>query len=185
MTYEICDYSRIYKGMPNRIDPRVAIARHIGWINTHNYGYPVPWRVPEPVNYNYAVRSGRPIECKFIQDQVFYRTETDSRWWTVYYVPEDSLAAFDSWVKQQPIDYLWFHTRPPAIRTNQRLLYNKKAAEINVNERLFQMGYYAKLGSKYFVDDDHALLSIMGPVRDRVLNGPVDEQTDLLDQAES
>lgn len=185
MTYEICNHAKIYKGLKNRIDPRVPIARHIAWQATTNSGTPSPWHVPEPNNYNYAVRGPRAYDCAFLQDQVFYREENSRRWWSVYYVTQDKIPQFEAWARQQSIDYLWFNSRAVPIRQNQRLLWNTKCAELNDSERLFQMGYYANLRSKYFIDDDTELLSIMGPVRDRVLDGLDFEDTGKFDEVES
>jgi len=169
MSYQVVNFAAVYRGNQNRIDPRVAIARHLEWSKNTGYGLPTPWRVPEPDNYNHAIRTTHPVACDFIKDAVFYRDLTTNKWWNVFYVPTAQDTDFRAWVEQQDLDIYWFHTKAPAIREERRRLYNAANGEINTDERLFQMGYYADLSSKYFSDDDKKLLELMGPVRNRVL----------------
>lgn len=169
MRYQTFNFAAQYRGNPSRIDPRVPIARHMDWVKTTGT-VPTAWRVPEPDNYNHAIRTPRPIVCEFVKDAVFYRDLATNKWWNVFYVPEHQVEAFRAWVDQQDTDLYWYHTKPPAIRPSRPRLYNTAQAEINVDERLFQMGYYAKLGSKYFSEDDKKLLELLGPVRNRVLD---------------
>lgn len=185
MTFHIHNFAKMSRGSPKRIDPRVALARHMGWQAHTNHYSPTPWRVPEPCHYNYAVRAGRPLNCEFIRNQVFYKDTDLKLWWSLYFVTEEHAQAFKLWAHAQPIDIYWFNSKQPVVKDYQRLLHNTACAELNDNERLFQMGYYANLRSKYFVDDDTELLSIMGPVRDRVLTGLDLEDTGKFDEAQS
>ena len=173
MSYQIIDYSRLSKRDVLKNDPRVAIARHMEWQPNYNYNALVVWHGIEPVNFNHALFGARPLECKFIQDSVIYKDTKTSKWWSVFLVPDNLEERFELWLKEQPIDIHWFASKRTRIRARQGLLYNTKNADINTNERLFQMGYYAKLGSKYFTDtDDTMLLDRLGPIRDCVLDGP-------------
>ena len=50
------------------------------------------------------------------------------------------------------------------------MLYNRKnSPEMTAEERLYTMGYFAKLHSKYFSEDDTMLLERLGPIRTEVL----------------
>jgi hypothetical protein len=153
--------------LPAYRDPRTPIAFHIGWIKT--YAKDIIFSLPEPDNYNRAVCCLRPVECKFINDQVFYRDLTTNLWWTVLYVPEDQINQFDAWVLQQNYLLSWSVQRATRIREQQGLLYARKNSDITVNERLFQMGYYAKLRDKYFALNDKMLLERLGPARAEVI----------------
>ena len=169
MSYQTIDYAKLSRRDVLKCDPRVAIARHMDWQPNYNSKAAVAWTLPEPVNYNRAVCGPRPIECKFITNNIFYRDEKTQKWWSVYYVTEQLQAKFEDWIKLQDIEIYWFNCKPVRMREHQKLLYNIKNGEINTNERLFQMGYYAKLGSKYFADaNDTMLLDRLGPIRDRV-----------------
>jgi hypothetical protein len=185
MTFRIYNFAKMSRSSPSRIDPRMPLARHMAWIPSTNRFSPSPWRVPEPCHYNYAVRGPRALDCAFIRNQVFYREENTTLWWSLYFVPQDRADEFKLWAHSQDIDIYWYNNKQPQIRDYQRLLHNTACAELNDHERLFQMGYYANLRSKYFVDDDTELLSIMGPVRDRVLNDLGLEDTGKFDEAES
>lgn len=173
MSYREFDFNAQYRGNPNRVDVRAPIARHIGWIKNSNANIPRDWTCPEPDNYNYAIRTTKPIYCEFINDAVFYRDLETNRWWNVFFVPKDKIEKFDIWARQQDIDFLWYHTKPPKVKPVKKLLGNRKGAELSTEERLFQMGYYAKFKNKYLTDaSDKMLLDRLGPVRDCVLQGP-------------
>lgn len=185
MTFEIHNFAKMSRSSPRRVDPRIPVARHIGWQANTNCYSPTPWRVPEPHHYNYAVRSLRALDCDFIKNQVFYKDMNQNLWWSLYFVAEDLATRFKLWAHSQPIDIYWYNVKQPQIKEHQRLLYNTSCAEINANERLFQMGYYADLRSKYFTDsDDTILLDLLGPIRDRVLND-LGLATGKFDEAES
>ena len=170
MPYKEFNFAAHYRGNPGRIDPRVAIAKHMSWTKTGGI-VPTAWRVPEPDNYNHAIRTPRPTVCEFIKDAVFYKELTTNKWWNVFYVLPEQTEDFRAWVDEQDTDLYWYHTKSPAVRQNRPRLYNTPQAEISVDERLFQMGYYAKLSSKYFSEDDKKLLELLGPIRDRALEG--------------
>ena len=150
--------------IPAYKDPRVPIARHIDWVKT--YSKEPVFTSPEPDNYNRACYAKNRMECKFIKDQVFYRDlTTDNTWWTVYYVPESQQHEFDCWIMNQNYLLVWRMEKTVKLRGPIPLLYARKNTDITENERLFQMGYYAKLGSKYFSEDDTMLLERLGPAR--------------------
>jgi hypothetical protein len=153
--------------LPSFKDPRVPIARHIEWVKS--YSNENLFSLPEPDNYNRATLSLRGLECKFIKDQVFYRDITTDNWWTVYYVPDSQTADFDQWIRQQPFLLSWQIAKASKIRPIIKLLHARKNSDVTDNERLFQMGYYAKLGSKYFSEDDTMLLDRLGPARADIL----------------
>lgn len=177
MSYIEFDYNAQYRGRQNGVDVRVPIARHINWTQNTNPGTTIrEWRVPEPDNYNYAIRTAKPVYCKFIKDAVFYKELATNKWWNVFYVPQEQIKEFDAWARAQDMDYLWYHTKPAKIKPYKKMLYNTKKGDISTEERLFQMGYYATLRDKYFTDaNDKTLLDRLGPVRDCVLNMDLDE----------
>jgi hypothetical protein len=114
---------------------------------------------------------------------VFYRE--NSLWWSIYIISAEQHTAILAWAKNLEIDIFWYNSKLPRRRASRGLLHNTKCAEINTEERLFQMGYYSKLQSKYFSDDDRKLLSLLGPVRDRVLSDLGLEDTGKFDEANS
>lgn len=153
-------------------DPRFPIAYHIGWTRP-TQKLETDWSTPEPDNYNRAILARKPIECEFVRDAVYYFDAERSAWWTVYCVPKDQLDQFDQWVQEQDYQLRWYQPHPAATRCRKGLLYNRKnGSEMTTEERLYTMGYYAKLSSKYFSDDDRKLLERLGPVRTELLNLP-------------
>lgn len=183
MSYRIIDYASQYRGSTTRIDPRAALARHMGWQTPTNMITASEFNSPEPPNYNYAVRGPRAQICDLSSHTVFYRE--DSLWWSLYIVSGQKHQEMLAWADNLDIDIFWFNSKLPRRRSGRGLLFNTKCADINTEERLFQMGYYSKLQSKYFSDDDRKLLSLLGPVRDRVLEGLGLEDTGKFDEAES
>lgn len=149
-------------------DPRFPIAQHIGWVRpTHNE---TEYFVPEPDNYNRAVMAPKPLECPFIEDQVFYRDLERNAWWSIYYVPQHLANRYDLWINNQTVIYRWWQPNPAAMRQRRPLLYNRiNSHEMTTNERLYTMGYYANLHSKYFSDDDTILFSRLGSARANLL----------------
>lgn len=182
MTYEIYDFNSRYrtnhKTGDRSIDPRSAIVKHIGWTpNTISHGAITEWRTPEPINYNRAVVADRPLDCEFVRDGVFFRDEETGKWWSVFLVPREQSIQFKHWADQQPIDFFWYHSRPPALRQGKKLLFNnKKAVDITVNERLYQLDYYQKFAVKYFAGDQTIVRQQLGPIRDRVLADSTDSE---------
>ena len=84
-------------------DPRVVIARHIGW--SKPLGVDTTYCLPEPDNYNYAGLQNKPMNCPFIEDQVFYMDTRTKKWWSVYYVPEKQINDFLIWAENIPFDF--------------------------------------------------------------------------------
>lgn len=166
--YEVWDYMRISRQVSPKFDPRIAIARHLDWRADYSPNV-TTWTLPEPNNYNHAVRSARPLDCEFIRDAVYYKTDTGS-WWSVYFIPDELIKDFHLWLEQQTIEVYWFNSKPTKLKTRKTLLHvAKNAAELTDNERLFTMGYYSEFGAKYFCDDDTILLSHLGTARADIL----------------
>lgn len=153
-------------------DPRPEIAKHIGW--EKKQGPNTEWSVPEPDNYNRAVYADRILICEHIQDQVTYKCKDTGGWWTVLHVPKNRNAIFEAWLTKQPWLVRWNYEYAPAVRNMKKILTpDNIRSDITLPERLFAMGYYAKLHDKYFSEGtDDWLLSRMGPIRDCVLNDP-------------
>ena len=95
-------------------DPRVPVAKHIGWQKL--FGTQTMYCVPEPDNYNRAIMSATPIECVFVEDQVIYKDLSKNLWCTLMYVPEEQIGEYEAWMNRlQPMAY-WQHTNAPRIR---------------------------------------------------------------------
>lgn len=62
-----------YQGERIEFDPRVPVARHIGWRRPSQFGQPTTWSLPEPDNYNTAIYDKRIHEFPFIEEMVAYR----------------------------------------------------------------------------------------------------------------
>lgn len=137
-------------------DPRIAIAKQIGWSRSlTNF---TDFSSPEPDNYNYAVLNPLPWECPFINDQVFYRDRQSNHWWTVYYVPEEQEQEFLAWADPLPFEQRWTPLKSAKIRNQRPLLWTRNCAvEQTIEERLYTMGYYDKLQSTYNIDISNVL----------------------------
>lgn len=96
------------------IDPRLPVARQIGW--TKIAGIDTHFSVPEPDNYNRAVLTDKPVECPFVEDQVIYKDIRKGMWITVMYVPEEQLYQYDEWLWRLRPEAYWQHTNAPKIR---------------------------------------------------------------------
>lgn len=95
------------------LDPRLPVARHIGWQRGGNI---TQFSVPEPDNYNRAVITDTAVECRAIEDQVIYRDHNKLAWVCLLYVPEHQLSEYDVWLQRiQPLAH-WQHTKAPKIR---------------------------------------------------------------------
>jgi len=95
-------------------DPRLPVARHIGWQKL--FGAETMYCTPEPDNYNKAIVTKTPTECVFIEDQVIYKDINKGVWITLMYVPEEQLAEYDAWmIRLQPQAH-WQHLNPPKVR---------------------------------------------------------------------
>lgn len=149
-------------------DPRFPIARHMNWVKPSTVD--TEYHHPEPDNYNRVVMADRPVECKFIEDNVFYFDNIRNKWWSVYYVPDHMINDFDLWLDQQKFDLKWRHPKPRALRPRRALLYNRKnCPELSLDERLYTMGYFSKFSEKYFTENDKELLDRLGSVRTEIL----------------
>lgn len=150
-------------------DPRFPIAKHIGW--SRPGGYETDYHVPEPDNYSRAVMARHRVECKFIEDHVFYRDLERQAWWTVFYVPPSMNKEFDLWLDQQDYIIRWYQNKPAAQRQRKGFLYARlNSTEITDNERLYTMGYYNKFAEKHLKDDDSVLLDRLGQARKQLLD---------------
>ena len=151
---------------PELPDPRVAIARQIGWIKTTS---PVTeYTTPEPNNYNRSICDIKSRICSFIEDQVYYFDASRRVWFTVYYVPEEQIAEFDLWMLSLPVLAYWRHSSASKLRPQRRLLWAKGSSgerTLTDNERLFTLGYYDELRSRHFTTDDSYLNYALGKRR--------------------
>jgi len=137
-------------------DPRLAIAKHIGWQRS-NTGE-TEFHTPEPDNFNYAMHSTRPLLCPVIADTVAYKSEELGGWWSVYCVPDRQLLDFYAWAEQQDVDLYWSNPRASRKRSTRPLLWTRKAQpELTDQERLYTMGYYDNLQTKFNIDISHKL----------------------------
>lgn len=102
------------------LDPRLPVARHIGWNKV--LGAETVNCVPEPDNYNRAVITDKPVECLGIEDQVIYLDRNKQHWVTVLYVPEEQFAEYDLWLARLKPTAHWQHSKPPKIRKQRSLM---------------------------------------------------------------
>lgn len=155
---------------PELPDPRVAIARHIGWTkSTSPY---TEYTTPEPNNYNRSVCDSQRRPCNFIEDQVYYFDATRRLWFTVYYVPQELFTKFDAWMTDLPVQARWRPSLSNKLRPQRKLLWAKASTSehtLTENERLFTMGYYDRLRSQHFTTDDSFLNSALGQGRAHIL----------------
>ena len=99
------------------IDPRIIVARQIGW---QKLACETSYSVPEPDNYNRAVITDRPVECRAVEDQVIYKDKNG--WITLLYVPEDQHDEYDSWLAKLKPKAYWQHTKPPKLKNKRSIL---------------------------------------------------------------
>jgi len=112
--------SWVYVGdTPRReyIDPRLPVARQIGWSKLPG---DTPWTVPEPDNYNRAIVTDKPVECRFVEDQVIYKNTIKNYWITLMLVPDEKLAEYDLWLARTKLRAFWQHTKPPKLKQQRR-----------------------------------------------------------------
>jgi hypothetical protein len=151
---------------PELPDPRVAIARHIGWTKTTSAF--TEYTTPEPNNYNRSVCDVKYRICNFIEDQVYYFDAHRQLWFTVYYVPEQQITEFDIWMDALSVQARWRPSLCSKLRPQRRLLWAKASTSdhtLTDNERLFTLGYYDELRSQHFTTDDSFLNSALGQRR--------------------
>jgi hypothetical protein len=161
-------------------DPRLPIAKHIGW--ERPIGADTDFHVPEPDNYNYAVKADKPMECPHVDFHVYYK-DPDGAWWTTYIVTEKNKDAFIAWAEPIEFQLCWVNPRSPKQRTRRKMLWVKKAApELTLNERLYTMGYFDKFSTKYVDGAGEILTARMGTLRADLPNwnkfAVIDDQAD-------
>ena len=100
-------------------DPRIAIARHIGW---QKYtGDDTAFSVPEPDNYNRAVFTEAITECTFVEDQVIYKDSVRNGWVCVMLVADEQQSEYTAWQERlQPVAY-WQHTKAPKLKKTRSM----------------------------------------------------------------
>jgi hypothetical protein len=148
-------------------DPRVAISGHIGWVKP--YERISDFKFPEPDNYNHAIYTTHPIECKFIENQVLYRPKKDKFWWSVYHVPKEQEEEFMAWLHTLQVRIYWRNEREQKDRNRKTLLWSKKNATVlTENENLYLTGYYENFRSKYFEDDGDWMQTHLGSPRENL-----------------
>jgi hypothetical protein len=165
-------------GLEKLTDPRLPITKHIQW--TLPTG-PSTYSGAEPDNYNLAIYDSKPHDFKFIEHQCFYRVDkTVSRrkflGWMSLYVAEERLQTilFNREILKIQPQAVWKYPHAKLIRekrslVNREVTYtNRQGDNFSTEERLYQMGYYEKLKTKYF--DDEALFKVVGTPRGSVLN---------------
>jgi len=132
-------------------DPRIAIALHIQWEKTN--ATVSPWTFPEPPDYNMAAAGLKIYDCPFIQEQIFYRDNINPElWWSIYRVPRDIISQFKLWlINYQPeIPIIWAHTATRKPHPSKTLLHSRSGGgDLTENERLYSLGYYDRLKSKF------------------------------------
>ena len=101
-------------------DPRLLVAKHIGWQKL--FGTYTMFSVPEPDNYNRAIISKKPVECLFVEDQVIYKDTNKNAWITLMYVPEEQLSEYNAWLMKLQPDAYWQHLQAPKIRQRKESL---------------------------------------------------------------
>lgn len=98
------------------IDPRIAIAKHIGWQKLP--GRETYYSVPEPDNYNRAIITQHPIECTFVEDQVIYKNHKDN-WITVMMIADEQQGEYDAWLNRLDVLAFWQHTNAPSVKNRR------------------------------------------------------------------
>jgi hypothetical protein len=160
-------------------DPRIVIARQIGWKkNSTDFA---EYTIPEPENYNRAIFMPTPTECPIVEDQVVYYDEHKQGWITVMYVPVEQIVEVDRWITTTYPSAQWRHTKPPRVKLQRGMLWtrdNKSNNTLTDNERLYTMGYFDDLKVKYFNDDTTYVDSLLGESRDSLKNFVPEEQSD-------
>jgi hypothetical protein len=174
-------YSPTFKNKHNFIDPRIIIARHIGWLK--NNIEVTDFSTPEPDNYNRAVFTTTPQECLLIEDQIIYYDNQNNGWITLMYVPPEQIEDVDDWICSCNKLAVWCHLKPPRIKQQRSLLWarhNISDTNQTDNERLYTMGYYENLKVKYFSDNTEYVDSLLGEAR-AILKNYVPEEHDETD----
>jgi hypothetical protein len=96
-------YAESYKGDKELPDSRIIIAQHIGWANGWGNDKTV-WQTPEPDNYNLAVFGKLPLDCPFVENQVFFYNKKFLGWFSMCCEQDKQLIAdYIAWAKRQII----------------------------------------------------------------------------------
>jgi hypothetical protein len=98
-------------------DPRIRIARHIGW--QKNTGDDTSYSVPEPDNYNRAVITDTAVECPFIENQVIYKDSVRNGWICVMLVAEEQSGEYTAWLKRLAPKAHWHHYKAPKLKKSR------------------------------------------------------------------
>ena len=152
-------------------DPRLALAKWLGWKKLHTPE--TEYRTPEPDNYNRAIFAGTPIDCTIVKDQVIFYDKVNQGWITLLYVPEHQIIEVDSWIEQCRPQAHWNHFKAPRIKPRRGMLWcrnNTSEDKQTDNERLYTMGYFDNLKIKYFSDDTEYVDSLLGEARATLKN---------------
>jgi len=171
-------YNPEYTNTKELYDPRMAVARYLGWKKLHTTE--TEYRTPEPDNYNRAVYTTQAVECKLIEDQVIFYDKVGQGWITLMYVPEDKITSVDQWIIDCKPQAYWNHFKAPKIKPRRGMLWvrgNINEHNQTDNERLYTMGYFDKLKVKYFSDDTTYVDSLLGEAR-ALLKNPEPEVLD-------
>jgi hypothetical protein len=112
-------FARSYEGRTDFLDPRLAIAKQIGWRKGINSS--TEFSVPEPDNFNRAIVCAKWIECEFLEDQVMFYDRVRKSYISCYYVPLKQIKQFDAWVKTLAPIGVWYHTNPPKIKERKSI----------------------------------------------------------------
>jgi len=175
-------------------DPRIEIARHIGWITPVNLKG-TPWQGIEPDNYNLAIFDDKPYDLKFMQHQCFYRLDRQFlrqrvQGWVSIYVAEERLQTilFNREILKIQPRATWRYAHAKLIRDKRTLLNrepvysNRTNDNFTTEERLWQLGYYEKLQRKYF-NGDERFIKVVGRPRGAVLNYVPEEHSTEVEDA--
>jgi len=154
-------------------DPRIAIARHIGW--SKSLSTVTDYSLPEPDHFNYAVFNKQPIECPSIHCQVFYQDQRQQGWWSVYFVPAELEDNFIAWAHPIDFEICWAPMRPTKMRERRTLLSTKRQdSDMTLPELLYTNGYYSELQTTFNIDISQQL----GTPRSKI---PIPEQQEEVD----
>ena len=148
---------------PLIFDPRIHITRQMSWLRV---GEETNWTGVEPDNYNYAIFDSKPHDLKFIKDQCWYRTNEKFRkkkilgWMSVYVITDrEEIFLFNREVLRLQPHAVWRYDKAYPVRPKNTILRREKQRgkhsenNLTTEERLYQMGYYEKLETKYFDDE--------------------------------
>ena len=110
-------YSPAFEGKQNFADPRIAIAKHLGWQKYSNAC--TEYATPEPDNYNRAIWSLLPVDCRITEDQVVYRDVARDAWITVMLIQQEDIETYENWKTIHDPLAFWQHNSPPPVKTRR------------------------------------------------------------------